>query len=254
MSKPPKKIKYKLKDGTPVERMSSGPSAHTIHTDPRYVIVDRNGYELGGASVLAASILQPLKSSTATFTETYIHGKLSGLCRKIIMLQPEDLNPRTATLTSHGKLLHGFPFNHKLPFAYVCNTSFVCSTTPQRDQITFSATCQTYQLSRYKKSTTHYQFHYALVTVSQHQFNKQQEKYLPTHPAQNALVSTSTSQLIPITQESTPLSTTLTIPTSEPLSPTTAIVCVIGIEFYKQEGHTIVPLKTAAAMKIHTIL
>jgi len=249
-----KYLAYKL-NGKTVFRKSTPPTKEQINNDPAFHNVRMNNQEFAAAATLSKAIRNPqVKESFQNFKDTYMSGRLTGVCRKIIQEGSGNLGKREACLVTNGIALEQFPLNKTRPLNYTLQTPYKLQTTPNRDTITLNTSISKKGLSGQPKSTTHAQLIMTLSLVSKHQFNAKTKKYLPKHPKQNAIGTTIHSEHIPISKTPIPIQLEAKLPITEPLEKTTAIVVALGITFGDLVNNTIYKLYTANAMNIIKIL
>ncbi|WP_431134155.1 hypothetical protein [Psychroserpens mesophilus] len=247
-------ISYTL-NGKTVIRRSSAPSKERINTDPAYHKVKMNNQEFAAATALSKAIRnQNLKTVFQTFKDTYMAGRLTGVCRKIIQQGSGELGKREACIATNGSILEQFPLNKQRPLGYTVKVAYQLQTTPNRDTITMSTSIAKANLTGQPKTATHVQLTLALATVSKHKFNTKTKNYQPEHPSQNALGVYIQSQPIAISNTPIPVNLETSVPFNEPLANTTAVVVALGISFSSLENNTMYELKSANAMNIIKIL
>lgn len=249
-----KYITYKL-NGKTVIRRSSAPSKERINSDPAYHNVKMNNQEFAAATALSKAIRNPhIEPVYKDFKDTYMAGRLTGVCRKIIQQAAGELGKREACIATYGKPLINFPFNKQRPLGYSFNGNIQLQTTPIRSSISLNTTIATQWVTGQPKGATHAQLTLLAVTVSKHTFNNKTKTYQPKHPKQNALGQYSHSNPIPLSSTPTAVQLELILPVSEAFASTTAVIVAVGITFGTLENNEFIKLKVAKAMNIVDIL
>ena len=247
-------ISYTL-NGKTVIRRTSAPSKERIQNDPAYHKVKMNNQEFAAATALSKAIRnQNLKVVFQPFKDTYMAGRLTGVCRKIIQQGSGELGKREACIASNGCILEQFPLNKQRPLSYTFKGTYQLQTTPNRDTVALSTSISKADLTGQPKTATHVQLTLAMATVSKHLFNTKTKTYQPEHPSQNAIGLHLKSQPIAISKTPVPVQLEANLPLTEPLANTTAIVVALGISFGSLEHNTMYDLKSANAMNIIKIL
>ena len=214
-----------------------------------------NNQEFAGAIALSKAIRnQYIEPIYQDFKDTYMAGRLTGVCRKIIQQATGELGKREACIATHGKPLIHFPFNKKRPLGYSFKNSIQIQSTPSRSSITLNTEIATKWVIGQPKAATHAQLTLVAVSVSKHTFNNKTKKYQPSHPEQNALGQYSHSDPIPLTTTPTTVQLEINLPVSEALASTTAVVVAVGITFGTLVNNQFLKLKAAKAMNIVEIL
>ena len=245
---------YQL-NGKYVVRKAVGPSRERINTDPAFVNVKSNNQEFAAASKLSKAIRDGLSNNAKQFKDSYMAGRLTGCCRKIIQKGSGELGQREANLHNNPKALLGFQLNKAVPFNQIYTVKPKITNNNARNHIIISIPKSTLNNHKQRpKAATHFQLTAALSMVSNLQWQANLKAYQPTNTALNALGYTTQTQPLLCKIEYSNLELSLQIPNTEHIPENLAITVWLGITYLHIQNHNKTPYKSAQAMECIAVL
>lgn len=126
-------------NGKIVVRRSNPPTKEKIMKDKRFKRLAENMAEFGGGGKISKDIRQMFMPYSKLYADSYIHGRLTGLIRKIISKGQGKRGERSFELSKNKKMPEGFEFNKNKAFsAVVKSTDFNISINENRDKVSLS--------------------------------------------------------------------------------------------------------------------
>lgn len=247
------KCYYQL-NGKYVVRKAVGPSRERINNDPAFVNVKSNNQEFSAASKLSKAIRHGLGNNANTFKDSYMAGRLTGCCRKIIQKGSGHLGQREANLHNNPNELVGFQLNKTLVFNQLFTSKPIITTNNTRTITTVSIPKSTNNSKRIPNEVTHFQLTAALSWVSNLQWQSHINSYSPAHPEQNALGITKQTQPLICKIEHQSLNIPLHIPNTQSIPADVAITVWLGIRYLQINNNKILPYQSAKAMECIAVL
>ncbi|MBZ0326311.1 MAG: hypothetical protein K8F54_01785 [Altibacter sp.] len=245
---------YNSKRKKNLVKWSSGHSGDTIKNDPAFANVRKNNNEFGGGSVISKALRQSWGPMGRQFQDSYMAGRLTSACRKLIIQSSGDWGIREGNLRTHGNQLIGFAFDKEQPFSYGFSGAFQADFKADRSQCIL--TCNPLypeDFANKPAQATHVQFTAAISLVSNHYWNKAAEKYLPKVPKQNALGNIQTTGFLPIHELPIAMEWVLNTPNDAIPQANVACVVTLGIS-YGVLHHRIERLRSGQTMHILSVV
>jgi hypothetical protein len=245
---------YQL-NGKLVVRKASGPSKQRINTDPAFVRVKANTQEFGAASKLSKAIREGLPVATLEFKDSYMAGRLSGVCRKVIQKGSGTFGQREANLLNDPAVLIGFPLAKDQGVNPLYTAIPTISIDPSRTYLTLRiAKCTPDHLGQLPKTATHFRLIAAVSMVSGYRWNTKTKGYHPEYPKFNALGAEVLSEALACNKTHTNLHLALETPGTSPIPDRVALSLWFGISFGYLQQEEFIPFTTSRAMECITLV
>ena len=245
---------YQL-NGTYVVRKAVGPSRERINNDPAFVNVKSNNQEFAAASKLSKAIRQGLGNNANQFKDSYMAGRLTGCCRKIIQKGSGQLGQREANLHNNPTALLGFQLNKAVPFNQIYTAKPKITSNSARNHININIPKSSiYNLKQIPNTATHVQLTAALSIVSNLQWEPNLNEYKPTQTALHTFGVTNQTQPLLCKIEHSNLNIPLQIPHTDHIPENLAITVWLGITYLQVQNNTSIPYKSLQAMECIAVL
>jgi len=242
------KCYYQL-NGEYIMRKAVGPSRERINTDPAFSNVKSNNQEFAAASKLSKAVRQGLGYNAMRFKDSYMAGRLTGCCRKIIQKGSGLLGQREANLHNHPTALIGFQLKKDVPLEHIYTAKLETNSNTSRHQIDIKIPKTNSNHHNHKPlNATHFQLTAALSLVSNLQWIPNLNAYQPTHSALHTLSVTNQTQPLLCKIEHLNINIPLQISTTAELPNTIAITVWLGITYLNLDDGNIIPLQSPKAM------
>ncbi|REG86182.1 hypothetical protein [Winogradskyella sediminis] len=248
------KCYYQL-NGQYIVRKAVGPSRERINTDPAFSNVKSNNQEFAAASKLSKALRQGLGDNAIRFKDSYMTGRLTGCCRKIIQKGSGLVGQREANLHNHPTALIGFQLKKELPLEQIYTAKPQININNTRHKIDINIPKSNSNHHNQKPiNATHFQLTAALSLVSNLQWESNENAYQPTHSELHTLSITNQTQPLLCKIEHTHIHMPLHMPTTVELPNTIAITVWLGITYLKIDDGNYVTYQSPKAMACIAVL
>ncbi|WP_166960009.1 hypothetical protein [Yeosuana marina] len=193
---------YKL-NGEDIVRKAVGPSKERINNDPAFIQVKGNNQEFAAAVYLTKSISIGLGSVAKAFKDSYMHSRLTGVCRKIIQKGEGTKGQREANLFNDPESLIGFQLHKEKSFNQIRALILDVTTNAERNMVTITIQRHAHdKLKKYTKSDRQVVYTAVVGLVAPQNWNKTLETYEPMCAEQNGLGFTIESKVESLNDQS----------------------------------------------------
>jgi len=246
---------YKLKEiqGNIIAK-KGGPTKKQIQKSPAYQPLRNNQREFGMSSVLAKAVRHSLPDHLGNIGESYVSAKLTALFRKIIQMGSGEVGKRPLMASQHGKILKGFEFNSKFPFKKIFKAKFLLKPSSNRGHFIFHFPSYVPQDKIVApQGATHFKFFSHLVALSDFDCNNKAQEYRPLNPEQHTKHATLKMSMRPLCRFAIePATTHISINNGFEIS-NSALVLIVGVQFYKYHDTRYEEIKIGNSMQIYEI-
>ncbi|HBC05010.1 MAG TPA: hypothetical protein DC015_12670 [Aequorivita sp.] len=213
----------------------------------------QSNMEMGGASQAAKVLRVGFLRHGKELGDRYFWGRLNGLMRKVVALGSGKPGERKLDLRKHGGLLEEFEFINARPLVYsvggikdkpILNAgrNEVQWTSPplnRKEQITSP------------KGATHLKFILLAATVSHYEYSNTKNAYLPLKTKFRPCSKLTESEPIALNQKTLgPITLKLTLTETEALPEEVAMVCAVGVAFFRNVNGELLKIKDAGGMRV----
>jgi len=243
---------YKLKDiQDNIIAKKGGPTKKQIQKSPAYQPLRNNQREFGIASAQAKVVRHSLPDHLAKIGESYVSARLTALFRKIIQKGTGEVGRRPLLTSQYGKLLKGFEFNSNYPFKKVFKAKFLLKPSSNQGHFIFHFPSYVPQEKIVAPpGATHFKFFAHLVALSDFDCNNPTQQYRPLsvqHHTNHATLKMSMRPLCRFSME--PSTTHISINNGIEIS-SSALILIVGIQFFKYQDAQYEEMKTGNSMQI----
>ena len=243
---------YQDEKGTVVKQKSEV-SEKRIKTHPRSQRTRESNMEMGGASMAAKALRQALNSKKRGFEDQYFSGRLSGQLRRVVGLGEGSPGKRKLDLRKNGSLLEKFEFIRMRPVVYsVGGIKEKPTLNAMRNQVYWTSPILESKKNITKpENATHFKFILGAGTVSNYEYNVDENKYLPLETKFRNLGGFAESEPISLNQKTIArinLHIKLTEETAVPED--VAVLTMVGVSFLRNVNGELLELEDSLAMRV----
>lgn len=227
-----------------------------IMKDPQFIRTRENMKEFTGAANVANRLRFSFSSLNEQLGGTTVHARLTGLFRRISNKGEGKRGRRSIDVLANKDYLKRFEFNEEKAFTYVF-TAFYDPPTIDENRNEVRWTVPPFNLEtelKFPVGCTHYQFVLATAVLCDHEFDVEQDRYVPVDDSLMQLRSVVETELL---EAETPVTTAIPMVTNlglaEPLPETAISITVTGVLFYQESNGELYPLKSEQALRITNV-
>jgi hypothetical protein len=231
-------ISFYSSNGVDLARMAGGPSKDKIKNSPAYRRTRENMSEFGGAANVGKAFRQAIGEAKISKADANIVARLQKIFKQICLNGTGVRGERSIELVTHPELLQNYEFNTVTHFASVFNAPYSIQTTAARDEATFAvASFLPSSFVNAPAGATHFRVFTVLCTLSNYVYDPVTKHYIASDPTIDMLskeeqsVITDLSTVIPVSISLNPV-----LPGSPAMMGTTAVVLLVGCEFFQRIG------------------
>ena len=238
--------------GTIVKQKASV-SKKRIKTSASSKRTRESNMEMGGASMAAKNLRLAFMVKQRGIGDRYFSGRLNGVMRKVVGLGSGLSGQRKLDIRKNGRLLEAFEFIKARPLVYsVGGIKKKPTFNAARNEVlwTSPALNRKEQITA-PKEATHFKFILGAATVSNYEYSPKQNKYLPLETKFRNLCAFMNSEPIALNQKIiTPLTLHLKLAETITVSDEVAVVCVVGVSFFRNVNWELLEVKDAGGLRI----
>jgi len=220
------------RNGQGLVRTKGGGSGKKISTSPSCAAVVQSNVEFGAASHIGALLRRAIGPKLRFFSDMNMIGNLVGVLRIIIGLGSGAPGQRVLDIGAHAALLEGFEFNKDCSFESRFKKEITITFAEDHNTaVLHTSFCPATDIAA-PEGATSFELVYTFMRVPAYGSNATTRCYEPLNGEQ--LVSAQVSSAYLYTTLALPVK--LTLPVKLPASTSaegTALLCVVGIAFYK---------------------
>ncbi len=244
---------YKLRDveKTIVAR-KGGPSAEQIKTSPAYKELRGNQSEFGAASALAKAIRVTLPTQMQDIGESYVSGKLTAAFKQLAHEEEGAPGTRPILLSKYGRMMEGFDFNSKYPFADVFQPKIHARGSSDRGKMLLHFSSYVPEESiMFPQGATHFRLFAHAVILSDYENEEGTDVHKALHESWQGKFHTYESMMQPICKVALePMTAQLSVLEYESTPYNTGIFLIVAVRFYQQKSHDFVEMEKGNSMQI----
>ncbi len=229
-------ISFYQSGGVDLARIAGGPSKEKMLNSPAYRRTRENMSEFGGAANVGKALRQAIGQAKISKADAGIVAQLQKLFKQICLTGSGPRGQRSIELVAHPELLQNFEFNTNTHFTSIFNAPYSIQTTAARDEATFTAA--SFLPSSFvnaPQGATHFRVFSVLCTVSNYIYDAITKHYIATDPTLDMLSMEVDSAIIDIdTVMPVNISLNPVLPGSPTMTATTAVVLLVGCEFFQR--------------------
>jgi hypothetical protein len=231
-------ISFYNRNGVDLARMAGGPSKEKIKNSPAYRRTRENMSEFGGAATVGKSLRLAIGEAKISKADAGLVGQLQKLFKQICLNGTGPRGQRSIELVSNPELLQNYEFSATTHFTSVFNAPYSIQTTAARDEATFAAA--SFLPSSFvnaPQGATHFRVFTVLCTLSNYVYDPVTKHYIATDPIIDMLSTEEDSAIMDL-DAVLPVSISLNpvLPGSPTITATTAVVLLVGCEFFQRIG------------------
>ncbi len=231
-------ISFYNRNGVDLARMAGGPSKEKIKNSPAYRRTRENMSEFGGAATVGKALRLSIGEAKISKADAGLISQLQKLFKQICNYGTGARGERSIELVSHPELLQNYEFNTTAQFSTVFNAPYSIQTTAARDEATFTASAFLPSSNvNAPAGATHFRVFAVLCTLSNYVYDPVTKHYIAGDPTINMLSREENSAIIDLNAV-VPVNISLNpvLPASPTITATTAVVLLIGCEFFQRIG------------------
>lgn len=226
-----------------------------MKNDPRFKRPMENSTEFGGASTVASAIKDGVNQSGLKFNFRGGIGRLGSKTGKAIKSGPGKRGERSFEPARVVNYLNGFEFSSQAEFSNVFPLAKTLQISADRKEVTLAVEAFNPRESlNAVKGATHFRLllHAALLTV--YQWDANVNLYVSQKPEEDRKYAGTFSSYLPIADPiSARLELIATFDAAQVISPETAVMACIGIEFYQEINGEMYPFSSDSCLRIEQI-
>jgi len=218
-------------------RLANGPSAEQIASDPAFRRTRENNKEFQGCAQVGKELRGFFAKLVKSSADSFITGRLMKVLKQINLSDGVNARgQRSVAISLAPEKLRGFEFNRNLSLDTVFSPDYTLVDNGAKNEATLDV--QPFlpvDEMDIPDGATHFRLILGIATLSDYAYEPIEKIYQPVNLAENGLEATSYSPYLPVDQAiaaNTVL--TATLPGGPAISPTTGLVCAVGIEYYQE--------------------
>lgn len=231
-------ISFYSRNGVDLARLSRGPSKERLLNSPEFQRTRENMREFGGAGTVGKALRLGIGRRRMINADAKITARLQKLFKQICNYGTGARGERSIDLIAHPELLEHFELNAHTAFGSVFTAPYSIQTTAARDEATFAvASFLPSSFVNAPPGATHFRVFTVLCTLSNYNYDPATKHYTATDPMIDMLSKDESS---PITDLDTVLPVSISLnpvlPGTPTITATTAVVLLVGCEFFQRIG------------------
>ncbi len=229
-------ISFYQSNGVDLARLANGPSKEKMLNSPAFRRTRENMSEFGGAANVGKALRHAIGQAKISKADAGIVARLQKLFKQICLTGTGPRGQRSIELVAHPELLQNFEFNTSTSFTSIFNAPYSIQTTAARDEATFTvASFLPSSFVNAPQGASHFKVFSVLCTLSNYVYDSVTKHYIATDPTLDMLSIEEDSQIIDLnTVVPVGISLNPVLPGAPTMNATTAVVLLIGCEFFQR--------------------
>lgn len=228
-------------------------SKDRIMTHPKSQGTRDNMMEFGAASKAAKVLRLAFVQNRKGISDRYFSGRLIGAMRLVVGLGEGLRGKRKLDIRKNGGLLEGVEFINARPLvSSIGGIKEKPTLNAERNEVSWT----TPALTRKEQitapdSASHFRFILGAGTISNYEYNTVKKEYLPSEPKYKSICFFVESKPISLKQKTIqPLTLSLRHTEDMALPEEVAVVCVVGVIFYRNVNGELLEITDAGGMRV----
>lgn len=241
---------YYKRRGQYLVRRANCPSPERIKKSPEFAGTRKLNHEFGAAARIGKELRSALSEILTPVADSELCGKVQGVLVKAIHRGSGEAGCRSFEVSANKELFADFYFSRKCSLSEKLFKDLSIACTSQRNEA--SLTVPKMWLPKVSGGTgvSHVQVSLSLLVFSDYVYNGQAKKYEPVYPALNGCLVTAGSAFIPVEKRPGLIQVTAMLPVNRSIPDRAGVLAIAGIDFLKEEGGVMYPLRSHSRLKI----